>query len=196
MIMNTNTTDELEMLRKELSAFKERLDKQVTVGDKMLRKAMHSKIMWIRNCNVYITVAGLIMLPLVAATVYLFTHSLLLTMTLCIGAIAEALYNAINTRGMKDLSTGALLATSRRMLRFKRNEKLAMAIEVPALIVWLALLTFCMFRNHSGNAQMLSSIYVMLVGFVLGLVFFAWMFRKEMRLINETVKEIEEFTEQ
>lgn len=194
--MNINTNDELEMMRKELSTFKERLDKQVTVGDKMLRKAMHSKIMWIHNFNVYTSVIGLFMLPLVASAVYAFTHSLFLTITLCIGAIAEAIYNLRNTRGMKNLSSGDLIATSRRMLRFKRNEKIALAIEVPALLLWLALLVYSIFQRHSDNEHMTINIYAMLIGFALGIVVSTWAYRKEMRLINETVKEIEEFTEQ
>lgn len=185
---NDNVWSEADRLREELAVFKERLNRQTIISDRMLRESMHSKIMWMRNINLYISIAGVILMPLLAFVLICFTDISWGPVVLMSAMIVfEVVYNIVNTSGMRGLATGDLLATSRRMLRFKRNEKLQMMIEVPLILLWFGWVFY-----DSHTVFRLPTI----IGGIGGLCISFVIFIKEMRCIDRIVRQIDEFTAQ
>lgn len=181
-----NNVNELEQLRAQLGMFKERLDKQTIISDRMLRDLMHSKIMWMRNVNLYVSIAGLVMLPLIVLILRFMGTSWFPVVAICVMMVAEAVYNFRNIRGMRHLADGDMLETSRRMIRFKRQEQIQMIVEVPLLILWLVWV-LCESRFMLNLCVILGG----LIGFVVSF----FLFRKEMRDINRIVRGIDDYLE-
>ncbi|GAY26952.1 hypothetical protein [Prevotella sp. MGM1] len=180
-IINNN---EMEQLKKQLTIFKEKLDKQTIVSDKMLREATHSKIMWIRNMNRYISVASVVLIPMLYPLFNKIGMPIGASILIFLLMICEAVYNFINTRGMKTLAAGNLIEAGEWLIRFKRNEKLQMMIEIPVIIIWLIWISLTCFSQFLAGA---------LIGSAIGLGLAFWMLSKELRYIKEITETIEEF---
>jgi len=180
---NMNINNEMEQLKEQLAIFKKKLDTQTIVTDKMLRESTHSKIMWMRNLNRYISIAGLFVLPIVYGILKFAGVPTEAIMVIVIMMIAEAVWNFVTTRGMKTLAAGELLKVKERMLRFKRSEKRQMMIEVPLIIAWL------IWVGITANTEFAISF---IIGGIIGLVIAFVLFAKEMRYIEEINKQIEE----
>lgn len=179
-----NSFDELEHLKEQLGVFKECLDRQKIISDRMLRDSMHSKIMWIRNMNLYVSIAGVVLLPIFVCVLRFYELSWLACAVPCVMMVCEAVVNFRNVRGMNRLADGDLFETARRMLRFKRSEQIQMAIEVPLLFAWLVWVSFEM------NTSFVVPLFF---GMIVGLVIAFMQFFKEMKDINKIVRQIDDY---
>jgi glucose uptake protein GlcU len=78
------------------------------------------------------------------------------------------------------------------MIDFKRREKLQMLIEVPLLILW-GVWAFMTSNVEGDFAQIIG--YSLIFGALLGLALAFGIFFFEMRSVNKTIRELDDYTD-
>ena len=139
MNQEQDNMQELESLRQQVKMFKERMDQQQIVNDRLLRSSMKSRVSWIKQTNGWISAFGLLLMPVVAFIAhYGLGMQWAPVVVLCLALVLEAIFNfwQIHSISASMFATSDLLTVRRQMLTFKRREQLQMLIEVPLLILW------------------------------------------------------------
>lgn len=193
--MNNNQQDmqELENLRQQVSEFKQRMDQQQIINDRLFRRSMTSNVSWVKHTNGWMSVIGILLMPLL---VIAFRAGIGMQwapiVVLCIVLVLEAIFNFWQIRNISAsmFATSDLLTVRSKMLAFKRREILQMVIEVPLLILWCI---WAFMTAESTNPIGMSPL-VPAVGFGIGLIIAFSIFFFEMRTLNKTLRELEDFT--
>ena len=63
-----NNLQELEELRSQVAEFKNRIEKQEIVSRHLLDEAMKGHVSWIKQMSIWVSVAELVLLPLIVYT--------------------------------------------------------------------------------------------------------------------------------
>ena len=185
---------ELESLRQQVRTFKERMDQQQIVNDRLLRRSMKSQVSWIKHTNGWICVIGILFLPLV---VIAFRYGMGVQwapiVVLCVAMVLETIFVFRQIRSISAFmfATCDLLTVKRQMLTFKRREQLQMFIEVPMIILWgfWAFVTADSTSSFNGVSPIVGA-----VGFGIGLLIAFVIYFFEMRTLNKTLRELDEIT--
>ena len=193
---NQNNLQELEQLRSQVAEFKSRMEQQEIVSRHLLDEAMKGHVSWIKQMSVW---GGVLDLALVPLTVYLLKSivgvSWLPIIAVCIGMVFEAFFNFWNVSTIRDkyLAANDVINTQKRLRTYKRREKLYFYIIIPFLLLWLVWLFFDV---YSGKDIPFPSTDRLIFDFTVIAILFAicfYVFYREMRSLNKTVKEIDEF---
>ena len=188
-----NNLQELEELRKQVAEFKDRMEKQEIVSERLLKQAMSSHVSWFKKLNVWVDVICLCLMPLVALFLREIGCSWAPFIVLLIILIGELIFNIWNTRSISSqhLISDDVLTSRQRLIRFKQREKWQTVIEVPMLILWVVWVYFdgtChTSQNHIERAIMF------IIAFVIGLTIGFYIYSREMRSLNKAINEIDEF---
>ena len=180
-----NNLQELEELRSQVAEFKNRMEQQEIVNRRLLDTAMKGHVSWIKQMNIWADIIGLILTPLVI--VILRGHygcpwgPIVLFVLLLVGETVFNVWN-VNSIHNKHLLCGDVLSMQQRLITFKRREKIQTVIEVPLLVVCLIWFFF------ASN----STLYF-IGACVVGLAFGAFIYYREMRSLNNAIKDINEF---
>lgn len=181
--------NELEYLRQQVAEFKSRLDKQEIVSNRMLREAMLSRMKWIFNTNRF----GLLLIPLVIGMMIYYYYSLhlmplwilILFIVVFLIGIVSSLLNARLIR--PDLiATHNLLEVRRELTKFRRREKLGSMISLPLMALIITLWVW-------QRPDVFPSLFTLFIGFLIGTLIGLFVLRREMRSINETLRQIDEY---
>lgn len=194
---NNIPQNEVDELREQLALFKQRLDQQEIISDRLMRRSMNARISVFTKWSVITDIIGLLCTPVILFGLHAIGVSWYLGAILLVMIVIELAFNIAAHRQLQCLfSEGNDLLTVRRgLLRFKKNERLWMLIAVPLLFVWL-LAFYWQQGIFSGEitGTAASGLVVSVIGFVLGLlicfVFFAW----EMHRVNRSIREIDELS--
>lgn len=195
MNQEQNNMQELESLRQEVRTFKERMDQQQIVNDRLLRHSMKSQVSWIKHTNGWTSVIGILFLPLaIIGFRYGIGMQWAPIAVLCIAMVLEAIFNFRQIRSISAsmFATCDLLTVKRQMLTFKRREQLQMFIEVPMIILWgvWAFVTADSTSCTNGLNPVVGA-----VGFCIGLMIAFIIYLFEMRTLNKTLRELDDFTD-
>ena len=193
-----NNLQELEQLRSQVAEFKNRLEQQEIVSERLLKQAMTGHVSWIKQMSAW---GGVVDLALVPLTVYLLRSivgvSWLPILAVCIVMVFEAFFNFWNVSTIRDkyLAANDVINTQKRLRTYKRREKLYFYIIIPFLLLWLVWLFFDV---YSGKDIPFPSTDRLIFDFTAIAILFAicfYVFYREMRSLNKAVQEIEEFKE-
>lgn len=192
---NNNQQDmqELENLRQQVSEFKQRMGQQQIINDRLFRRSMTSNVSWLKHTNGWMSVIAILLMPLmVLAFRYGVGMQWAPIVVLCIVIVLEAIFNFWQIRSISAsmFATSDLLTVRSKMLAFKRREILQMVIEVPLLILWCI---WAFMTAECTNPVGMSPL-VPAVGFGIGLIIALSIFFFEMRTLNKTLRELEDFT--
>lgn len=197
----TLNIQELEALRGQVAEFKNRLEKQEIVSERLLRKSMRSQMGWVWKINYYMSFVGLALVPIVALSLLAVRVSWPPVVFISVLLTAEAVYNFLSTRPLRKqrVETCALMTLSRQLVAYKRRERWQMLIEVPLLVAWSVWIVLDLSHVSFGTTPMAHGLHTGIVwgaavGAGLGMLIAFWMFSKEMRKINQLIRDIEEFT--
>ena len=188
-----NNLQELEELRSQVAEFKNRIEKQEIINERLLKQAMSSHVSWFKKLNVWVDVIGLCLMPLVALFLQEIGCSWAPFIVLLIILIGELIFNIWNTLSIssKHLMSDDVLTSRQRLLRFKQREKWQTAIEVPMLVLWVVWVYFDG-TNHTSQNHIEWAIRF-IIAFVIGLTIGFYIYSREMRSLNKAIKEIDEF---
>lgn len=183
---NNIPLNEVDEIRRQLALFKQRLDQQEIINDRLMRRSMNARLSIFTKGSIISDIVGLALLPILFL-VFNRVGVPLFFAGVCVPIIIlELAYSIITHRQMQRLFIAGndLLTVRRGLLRFKRNERLQMSIEVPLIIIWV--LTISWQQGFTGGGQPI------LVGGFIGLTLAFGYFAREMRLVNKSIREIDE----
>ena len=191
-----NNLQELEELRSQVAEFKNRMEQQEIVSRHLLKEAMKGHVSWIKQMGIWVSVAELLILPLlVYALRSIVGVSWLPTIVIGLMIVSEAVFNFWNVSTIRDkhLAVDDVLSAQQRLITFKRREKLYTFGILPFVflcVVWL------LFDVYHGTDIPFPSSDRLLVYFVVSVIIFAvlfYVFSREMRSLNKAIKDIDEF---
>ena len=191
-----NNFQELEELRSQVAEFKNRMEQQEIVSRHLLKEAMKGHVSWIKQMGIWVSVAELLILPLlVYALRSIVGVSWLPTIVIGLMIVCEAVFNFWNVSTIRDkhLAVDDVLSAQQRLITFKRREKLYTFGILPFVFLCVVWLLFDVY--HGTDIPFLSSDRL-LVYFVVSVIIFAvlfYVFSREMRSLNKAIKRIDEF---
>ena len=198
---NNQNYTELEIIRSQMAQFKEQLDKQKIVNEKLIIKSMKSSMSWIKKF-VYIEICTL---PLIAiawlgikmyANLSWLNYGFLMTV-LVIDIFADYRIN-ISALSDADYSRNNLVTTITKLTRMKRLRVIQMIFDIPALVVWLVWSGIEALTHLPAEAFEFeqNSIYAGIVGSIIGaiggIVLAYRIFSKMQRSNDEVIRQINE----
>ena len=192
-----NNLQELEELRGQVAEFKKRMEQQEIVSRHLLKEAMKGNVSWIKRMSIWGSVGELVILPLL---VYLLRSivgvSWLPIIALGLLIVGEAVFNFWNVSTIRDkhLAADDVLSVQQRLISFKRREKLYTFGILPFIFLWILWLLFDVY--YGTNIPFFPSSDRNLVYFVAIVVAFtilSYVFSREMRSLNNAIKNIDEF---
>ena len=193
-----NNLQELEELRVQVTEFKKRMEQQEIVSRHLLKEAMKGNVLWIKRMSFWGSVGELVILPLL---VYLLRSivgvSWLPIIAIGLMLVGEAVFNFWNVSTIRDkhLAADDVLSVQQRLITFKRREKLYTFGVLPFIFLWVVWLLFDVYYGTdipffpSSDRNL-----VYFVGIVIFLAVLFYVFSREMRSLNNAIKNIDEFT--
>ena len=194
---NNTPVNEVEELRQQLALFKQRLDQQEIVNDRLLRHSMNARLNIFTKTSVVMDAIGLLLMPIILIAFHAIGVPWYLGAFVLLMVIIELAYNIVAHRRLQRLFTDGndLLTVRRGLLRFKKTERLWTLIAVPLIIVWL-LAFYWQQGIFSGEltGAAASGLVTSAIGVFFGLLFCFGFYVWEMHRVNLSIREIDELS--
>ena len=204
METNNNMT-ELEQMREQMAAFKNRLDKQQIINEQLVRNSMGSKMSWIKNF-VWIEIVILPVLLYFFAQIFHVRMGLSwwLFAFLAIGTTADVIGDYIINRIPKSqLFSGDLVETSQRLVKMKKQRGMWFAVGVVFITIWIVwfFIEILMLLNTDSkspnhNFEVLILIIGIVVGAIIGYIIAWYIFKKMQKINSELIDQINQVTQE
>ena len=192
---NTLVSNELEEMRAQIGALKEKLDKQAIINDQHIRRSMKSKMSDINK-----TVTATIFLgvfALVYSTWFFYRQGCSIGFTILTGlmlavCLGLTIVQKINL-GKMDLSKGNLVETASYLSKLKRHYQNWYKIAIPMLVIWFGLMMYEMTQILDLKSSMAIGFYCgaatgAIIGGIAG-------FRINMKIVRKTTEILEQIEE-
>ena len=192
-----NNLQELEELRSQGAEFKNRMEQQEIVSRHLLKEAMKGHVSWIKQMSFWGSVAELVIIPLmVYALRYIAGFSWLPIIALGLVMAGEAAFNFWNVSTIRDkhLAADDVLSVQQRLITFKRREKLYTFGILPFLLLFLVCIPFGVFHDTGISVPSSDRLVAYIVLIVITTAGLSYVFSREMRSLNNAIKNIDEFT--
>ena len=191
-----NNFQELEELRSQVAEFKNRMEQQEIVSRRLLKEAMNGHVSWIKQMGIWVSVAELLILPLlVYALRSIVGVSWLPTIVLGLMIAGEAVFNFWNVSTIRDkhLAVDDVLCAQQRLITFKRREKLYTFGILPFVFLCVVWLLFDVYHGTDIPFPSSDRLLVCIVLIVITTTVLFYVFSREMRSLNKAIKSIDEF---
>lgn len=192
---NTLVSNELEQMRAQIGALKEKLDKQAIINDQHIRRSMKSRMSDINK-----TVTATIFLgvfALVYSTWFFYRQGCSIGFTILTGlmlavCLGLTIVQKINL-GKMDLSKGNLVETASYLSTLKRHYQNWYKIAIPMLVIWFGLMMYEMTQILDLKSSMAIGFYCgaatgAIIGGIAG-------FRINMKIVRKTTEILEQIEE-
>ena len=198
---NFNELNELDDLRQQITALKNKVDQQGRLNEALVKKALQSKMRGLhRNLLIYCLVCGLFVpfiiwdfiasrfsWPFIIFTLLIFVASF----------IAEYFINRMKISSMGD----DLVETARKLMQMKKNRKTQLTIGLCAIAVWIPWYIYEIYKNMVSQVApesvtfFLTCIIIgMIIGGGIGLTISLTMYRRMQRTNDEMIDQINDMT--
>jgi len=204
MKTENNNMTELEQMREQMNIFKSRLDKQQIINERLVRNSMGNKMSWIKNFVWVEAVLVPIILVIMASFHARQGLSWWLFAFLAIGMIADVIGDYIINRIPKgELLSGDLVATSKRLLKMKKQRTIWFIIGTAFCTIWVVwfIIETIMHLNLEVDYPHHGTIVTILtlgsaIGAIIGF-FIAWLiYRKMQKTNNQVIEQINQMTKE
>lgn len=194
----TPAPDTLDEMRQQLSLLQHRLDHQVEISDRQMRKAVTSRVASLRSFHnmgivfsivcAFIVIFGVyeqgVRLPFLVATIVFFT------LNTVSGFFLQA-------RKQDCRTASDMIAAARSMQRYKTLNNRYLACGVPVVIMWAIWYVYeiCLVAGYTTTKAFLGLFVCCLVGGVIGgLIGYYTFHRPAMRRADKIIAQVEEYT--
>jgi len=189
--------NEVDELREQLALFKQRVDQQEIINDRLMRRSMNARISIFTKGSVVADIFGLLMMPLIILALHMAGASWYMVIVIVIAIIAELAYNIVAHRKLNQLFTtdNDMLTVRRGLIKFKRNERLQMLISIPLIILWVFALYWqigAFSDDPTANGAVFGASIA--IGGSIGLLIAFGIYLWEMRRVNHSIREIDELS--
>lgn len=188
---NTNYTDQLEQMRKELNDLKLKVENKGRLNDNNLRTVLQTRLDGISRRARRLMVCILCQIPLwtyLSQQLNLSNAFLIATyIILLVSMVALYLVNKTSDLSMTD----DLKYTAQRLVEMKKRRQMKRMIGIPVALVWVGFLIMELQREMEHNTYMIY-VGVVVISAFLGLVIGTIIYRKFQRSNDEMIQYIEE----
>ena len=190
---NLNNMNELEEMRRELQALKQKVNERGVLNERLVRKSIQDKMSDIRRTIYKLGVVVLLAIPLWIMIKYMQNLSWPLTIfTILMMVVSVCLDWYINRIDVGSMGED-LRETANRLVEMKKRrslqEKIACFVVVPVWVVWLAYEFYQKAPDHETGIIMIVS---MAIGLVIGGAVGLSIFFKLQRKNDEMIEQIED----
>ncbi len=189
--------NEVDELREQLALFKQRLDQQEIISDRLMRRSMNARISVFTKTGVIADIVVLLMTPLVFWVFSKMGVSWYLGLIAFLGVIVELAYNITCHRRIQRLFTEGnnLLTVRRGLLEFKKRARLQMLISLPLITLWALALCWQLGVFADNPTESVAAIGIRVcIGFFIGLLIVSCGYFWEMHRVNRSIREIDELS--
>ena len=189
--------DELQEMREQMAALKDKLNKQEMVNDRLIRNVLSQK-MKVVNKNAW--VSGLSSLFVITFGNFLFYHMGLsvwfligttVMMVFCV-AVTWVSHSWVSSN---EIAKGDLLKVAKQAHRLQKVYKNWKYIALPMVMVWLAWLVMEYAAEVQDKTMLISMVSGLLVGGLVGGLVGIRQNKKVIRELDEMIAQIEEMGE-
>lgn len=194
---NNIPQNEVDELREQLALFKQRLDQQEIISERLMRRSMNARISIFTKTGVIADIVVLLIMPLVFWAFSKMGASWYLTLILLLGVIVELAYNITCHRRIQRLFTEGndLLTVRRGLLKFKKGERLQMLISIPLIALWALALCWQLGVFADNPTASVAAIGIRVgIGFFIGTLIVFCGYFWEMHRVNRSIREIDELS--
>lgn len=195
--METNELEFREM-KNQLLMLQERLDKQVEIKEKQVRRAISEGLRSIRSRDMMGLVLCVVVAILMPLSILVQGYSLVFALTtfvlLSINAIKAYLMKLNATRDMDRMD---LVSTSKRLLKYKHDQRTYILYALPVVLAWTVwyLYEVGVALHIDTPMEYVIMLVIMLTGgFVGGLIGYFSFYRPSMRDADKVINQINEIT--
>lgn len=197
---NNSSTSELELMRQQMSAFKQQLEQQEIVNNRLLVESMKKKMSWIKKYVIAEAIAlPFIMLVLVEAK-SVFDLTWWSVGAMAIMCVFDVWYDYhINIQCMKDTDYNHdnLIYTTQKLLDMKQRRGVQMGISLPLLVAVIVCIGFDFSGGSKANdTDAMATMIGGGVGAAVGITIAYFIYRKMQRTNDGLIRQIEELTEE
>lgn len=185
--------DELNELRNQMAALKEKLDKETIVNDRLMRESTKAKTLVINRQAWISGICALFVIVLVVSD----WSSMGISVIFCCVTIIYMLFSAFMTwwmhRGItKETINGDLLTVAKRAKELKANYNRWIKFAIPSVIVWAAWFFYEMWNALDDKELAKVLIISGIVGGVIGSIIGWRMHKKVVDTCDDIIRQIEE----
>ena len=196
---DTLVSNELEQMRAQIEALKEKLDKQAIINDRHIRSSMKSRMSDI-NKTVTATIC-LSIFALIYTTWFFYWQGcsvgfIIFTAIMLAGCLGLTIVQKINL-GRMDFSKGNLVETASYLSKLKAHYQNWYKIAIPMLVIWFGLMMYEMTKVLDLTSSMAIGFYCgAATGAIIGGVAGFRINKKVVRKATEILEQIEELQRQ
>ena len=194
-VNNTQHEFELEDLRQQMAAIKEKVDQQGHLNEELVKEAIQSKMKGVHRTSFKLSLVALLCIPCYIAMRYTYNFSwpfIIVTILMLIGfVLADYLINRLDVSHMRD----DLVVTARKLTQMKKNRSMSQKIGIAVTIPWLAWFCYESFMHRAityGIADTWGYVITCFVGGIIGFLIGVRIFRKMQRANDEMIDQINE----
>lgn len=187
------TNKEMETMRMQMAELKRKLDEQVVVNSKMVKKAMKSKSQWIKRKYTVMIAVCAIMTPYNFIVFQKIGFSLLFCVITSVFMAVAGVYTYYNMKivqGCFDMGI-SLVEAGERFVKAKKRDSDWLKIGIPFVIPWLVWFTLEAYRMYPDGILMSGG----LSGAVIGLVCGTAIHMRIQRRYKDIIANIKELTD-
>ena len=192
-----NNEFELENMRQQMDTLKKKLEKQEIVNDNMIRHSMKNTASNISRRYFIIMALAILVIPF---TFLVFVSILGLSMAFWIGTTILMLvcagatyYNSQNVETSSIMNSN-LVEVGRKMARAKKFDANWLYFGIPAVVLWLAWLTWELYQVDALAARY--NLYGVICGAVIGTIFGIKMHLRIQHQYQDIIDQVEEITKE
>ena len=194
---NNIPQNEVDELREQLALFKQRLDQQEIISERLMRRSMNARISIFTKWSVITDIIGLLCMPFVFWAFHMVGIPWYMGFIVVVGIVVEMTYGIIGHRKLQQLFTtnNDMLSIRRGLLKFKRNERLQMLISLPLFFLWVLVLCWqlgAFSDDPTGRGAAFGANIA--IGVSIGLLIAFGIYFWEMRRVNHSIREIDELS--
>ena len=196
-VNNTQHEFELEDLRQQMAAIKEKVDQQGHLNEELVKEAIQSKMKGVHRTSFKLSLVALLCIPCYIAMRYTYNFSwpfIIVTILMLIGfVLADYLINRLDVSHMGD----DLVVTARKLAQMKKNRSLSQKIGIVVTIPWLAWFCYESFMHRAityGTADTWGYVITCFVCGIIGAIIGIRIFRKMQRANDEMIDQINELS--
>lgn len=193
---NNNLNEfELDDLRQQVAAIKEKVDQQGHLNEELVKEAIQGKMKGVHHTLYKLSFVALLCIPCYIVMKYTYNFSWLFTIVtilMLIGfVIADYFINRLDVSHMGD----DLVATARKLSQMKKNRSLSQKVGIAVTIPWLAWFCYESFVHRTLSYSVEDTWGYIITCFVCGIIgclVGIRIYRKMQRANDEMIDQINE----
>ena len=192
---NTINEFELDDLRQQIEALKNKVDQQGRLNEALVKKTIQGKMRGVHNIIFKLAIAAILCIPFYIMMKYQVGLSWPLTIFTIVFLLASVTSDYFINRMDVSHMGDDLVGTANKLIKMKKNRAIGQRIGIGMSLLWLAWFCYEYFMLNSvyGTEAAWGSLIGIFVGAVIGGLIGIRIFNKMQRTNDEMIDQINEF---